>query len=338
MSSSFGLGEHVYQKTIQLFGSDPEPPFEDKARLEKDWGTAWGVDNDVGRIRSILVHRPGPELDMVDPNKKIAEIGSFGDLEKGWYWQSDHVPPMNELRAQHDKMVEIFKREGIEVHYLDGQGQTDGMLKSCYTRDSALMVKGGAVVCRMAPRIRQGEENVVSRTLAKLGVPILRTIHSNGMLEGGSFAWINSSTAVVGRSIRINDEAISQLDDVLKRQGVELLVVDLNGYTIHIDGSFVMVDKNLALVDATQLPFWFLERLRTMGVDTVEITPQDNPWIINGLAIAPGRYMMGNGASNRTLDLLQSKGVEVIPIDFDKMQLNGGGVHCSTCPLIRDSV
>ncbi len=83
---------------------------------------------------------------------------------------------------------------------------------------------------------------------------------------------------MVGRSIRINNEAIEQLDDVLKRQGVELLVVDLNGYTIHIDGSFVMVDKDLALVDATQLPYWFLEKLRELGVDTVEITPQDNPW------------------------------------------------------------
>jgi N-dimethylarginine dimethylaminohydrolase len=335
---SGGLAEHVYQKTIQMFGSSPEPAFENPSRLEKDWGQAWGVDNDVGRIRSILVHRPGPELDMVDPAKRIEEIGSYGDLEKGWYWQSDTVPDMDKLRAQHDGMVEVFRREGIEVHYLDGQGQTDGMLKAVYTRDSALMVKGGAVVCRMAPRIRQGEELVVTRTLAKLGVPILRTIHSTGMLEGGSFAWINSNTAVVGRSIRINDEAIEQLDDVLKRQGVELLVVDLNGYTIHIDGSFVMVDKNLALVDPTQLPYWFLEKLRALGVDTVEITPQDNPWIINGLAIAPGRYMMGNGASNRTLDLLQSKGVEVIPLDFDLVQLNGGGIHCSTMPLIRDSV
>lgn len=335
---SGGLAEHVYQKTIQMFGSSPEPEFEDASRLQKDWGQAWGVDNDVGRIRSILVHRPGPELDMVDKAKRIEEIGSYGDLEKGWYWQSDTVPDMDKLRAQHDNMVDIFKREGIEVHYLDGQGQTDGMLKACYTRDSALMVKGGAVVCRMAPRIRQGEEMVVTRTLAKLGVPILRTIHSTGMLEGGSFAWINSKTAVVGRSIRINNEAIEQLDDVLKRQGVELLVVDLNGYTIHIDGSFVMVDKDLALVDATQLPYWFLEKLRELGVDTVEITPQDNTWIINGLAIAPGRYMMGNGASNRTLDLLQKKGVEVIPVDFDLVQLNGGGIHCSTMPLMRDSV
>ena len=143
---------------------------------------------------------------------------------------------------------------------------------------------------------------------------------------------------MVGRSIRVNDEAISQLDDVLKRQGVELIVVDLCGYLIHIDGAFVMIDHDLALVDPTQLPFWFLERLKDLKIRTIEITPADNGWIINGLAVAPGRYIMGDGASNRTLDAMQHAGMEIIPVQYDRMQLNGGGIHCSTTPLERDSV
>ncbi|MEM9470845.1 MAG: arginine deiminase family protein [Pseudomonadota bacterium] len=333
--ASSAHAEHLYQTTIKLFGSEPEPPFEDERRLLADWGRTWGVDNDVGKIRSILMHRPGPELNMVDPAKKLEETGTFGDLEEGWYWQSDEIPPADDMRAQHDALVEVLRAEGVEVHFLNGG--TDRLLKACYTRDPVIMVKGGAIVCRMAPRIRQGEELVVTRTLAELGIPILRTIHSNGMLEGGSFAWINPQTAVVGRSIRVNDEAISQLDDVLKRQGVELIVVDLCGYLIHIDGAFVMVDHDLALVDPTQLPFWFLERLKDLNVRTVEITPADNGWIINGLAVAPGRYIMGDGASNRTLDAVQQAGVEIIPVQYDKMQLNGGGIHCSTTPLERDS-
>ncbi|MEK9704708.1 MAG: hypothetical protein VW233_01725 [Paracoccaceae bacterium] len=31
-------------------------------------------------------------------------------------------------------------------------------------------------------------------------------------------------------------------------------------------------------------------------------------------------------------------GVEIVQIPYDKVQLNGGGIHCSTCPLVRDSV
>ena len=39
---------YLYQMTIKLFGSQPEPPFEDPGELEAVWGRAWGVDNDVG--------------------------------------------------------------------------------------------------------------------------------------------------------------------------------------------------------------------------------------------------------------------------------------------------
>jgi len=224
----------------------------------------------------------------------------------------------------------------VEVEYLEGVESP--RLKSCYTRDPLIMVKGGAIVCRMAPHIRRGEELPVTRTLARLGVPVLRTIHSNGIIEGGSFAWLNSSTAVIGRSIRVNDEAISQLDDVLKRQGVELLVVDLCGYQIHIDGAFVMINPGLAMVDPSQLPYWFLQKLKSLDIDSIEISPADNSWIINCLAISPGRIIMPEGASPRVADELARHSVEVISLDYDQVQLNGGGIHCSTCPLIRDPV
>ena len=43
------------------------------------------------------------------------------------------------------------------------------------------------------------------------GVPILRTVQGSGLMEGGSFAWINSRTAVVGRSIRVNEAGVQPL-------------------------------------------------------------------------------------------------------------------------------
>jgi N-dimethylarginine dimethylaminohydrolase len=169
-------------------------------------------------------------------------------------------------------------------------------------------------------------------------MPILRTLNGTAMLEGGGFGWIDQRTAVVCRSIRCNDEGIQQVREVLEKQGVELLVVDMTGYQIHIDGAFVMVDRDLALVDPSQLPFWFLEKLKALKVRTIEITPSDSSWIINSLAVRPGRIIMSGGGSNRTLDKLAKADVEVIPISYEAMQLNGGGLHCSTTPLIRDSI
>ena len=325
-----------YNQTIKLFGAEAEPAFETPEQQEAVWGRRWGCDTDVGRLRLVLMHRPGAEMAVIDPAKRIKEIGAFGDPEAGWYWQSDEIPPLAEMQAQHDGLVAALRQEGVEVVFLDGV--SDGRIKSCYTRDSSVAVKGGAVVCRLGPRVRRGEEAAVTRTLANLGAPILRTVHGSGLMEGGSFAWIDAKTAVVGRSIRVNEDGARQLEEVLAAQGVELIRVDMAGYDIHIDGAFVMIDAGLALVDAERLPYAFLERLKAMGVRAIEITPADSSWIVNCLAVSPGRIIMPEGASNRTLDLLARHDVETVTLPYDKMALNGGGIHCSTCPLVRDPV
>lgn len=326
----------VYNETVRMFAIGGDPPHEDPAELEASWGRAWGLSNDVGRIRSILMHRPGPEMAVVDPSKRIERIGSYGDLDEHWYFQSEDPPDVPAMQAQHDALVAALERRGVEIIYQEGVG--DRMLKAVYTRDPLQMVKGGAIVNRMGTRIRRGEELVTTRTLAKHGIPILRTLNGSAVMEGGTFAWLNDRTAVIGCGVRVNREGARQVGEVLAAQGVELIVIDLVGYDIHLDVGFLMVDRDLALVSPMNLPHAFLQTLKDLGIDTVEITPEDDGWIVNGLAVAPRELLIPEGASERTLEELDRKGVtwEVIP--YDKVQLNGGGLHCSTTPLIRDAV
>jgi N-dimethylarginine dimethylaminohydrolase len=99
-----------------------------------------------------------------------------------------------------------------------------------------------------------------------------------------------------------------------------------------------MIDKDLALVNPMGLPYSFLELLKDLKIDAVEMTPRDDGWIVNGLAAAPGDLLIPEGASDQTLAELDKKGVKVEVIPFDKVHLNGGGLHCSTTPLFRDPV
>ena len=191
----------IYTQTIKTFAAGAEPPFEDPTELMASWGKVWGIDNDVGKIRAILMHRPGPELNVVDPAKRLAEIGSFGDPAVGWYFQSDTPPDLPLMQRQHDGFVAALQAEGVEVHYMEGEA--GNRLKQIYTRDPVIMVKGGAIVCRMGARIRRGEELAVTRTLAKIGIPILRTISGSGIMEGGSFAWLNEKTCAIGVGVRL---------------------------------------------------------------------------------------------------------------------------------------
>jgi N-dimethylarginine dimethylaminohydrolase len=282
------------------------------------------------------MHRPGDELKVVDPKKKLDDIGAYGDDEAGWYWRGDSVPPLAAMQAEHDGLVATLKAEGVEVAYVDAI--KPGRMKSCYTRDSVIALDGGAIVTRMGPPIRRGEEWAVTRTLARIGMPILRTIHGSAILEGGSFAMINAKTAVLGLSSRVNEEGARQLEEVLRVLGIELLRVHLTGYRLHIDGAFVMIDAETALINPPQLPFWFLQKLEEMKIRTIEVCHEDGTSAINCLAVSPGRVIMSDQVSPRTREKLDRAQISVVTIPYDKVYLGGGGIHCSTAPLIRDPV
>ncbi len=68
------------------------------------------------------------------------------------------------------------------------------------------------------------------------------------------------------------------------------------------------------------------------------INRQDDEWVVNCLAVRPDQVIMPHGLADKTRMALDGLGVEVIEIAYDKVQLNGGGIHCSTCPLIRNSI
>jgi len=232
-------------------------------------------------------------------------------------------------------MTDALRAEGVEVVYLEGV--LPHMTKSVFTRDPAIIVKGGAIICRMGVSYRRGEELPTMRTLAQLGMPILHTIHGTGLMEGGSFLWLNDRTAVVSVGHRSNAEGARQLAEVLSTLGVELLCVDNLGYGLHIDGSIVMVDVDKALVFVQDLPWWFLMRLEELGIHIVEADPRDGGMGVNCLAVRPGRVIMSSHA-RRSAERLEQAGVKVVLVDYDEIHKSGGGVHCSTLPLIRDEV
>jgi N-dimethylarginine dimethylaminohydrolase len=328
-------GDYSYNRLIAAFPSQPEPAFEDPEMQSLVWGRRWGCTTDVGPLRVVLLHRPGPEVNVVDPAKYLPDIGAYGDPETGWYWRGPELPDLTRMQTQHDGLVRLLEAEGVEVVALEGVSSR--CPKSVSVRDAVVAVGGGVVVCRLGARVRRGEERAVTRTLGRLGTPILRTIHGTGILEGGSVAWLTERVAVVGMGTRANAEGTRQLEEVLRAQGVELLRAELPGYRQHLDGLLVMVDIDTALINPTLLPYTLVERLRELKIRTIDLHPDDHPFTVNCLALRPGRVVMSE-ASGHTLDRLARAGIEVTSLPFDGVYRGGGGIHCSTAPLVRDPV
>ena len=189
-------------------------------------------------------------------------------------------------------------------------GGSMGDVKAVFTRDQAIAVDGGAIICRMGPvgvergYGRRGEESYITQVIAGLGMPILRTIHGTGLVEGGSLT------------------------------DTRLIRVPLTGHALHIDGAIVMVDHDKALINMARLPYWFLDELKQLGIQTIHVWPSEGH-AVNCLAVRPGRVLISEGCP-RTRERLQAAGVESIEIDYSEIRKNGGGIHCSTLPLVRE--
>ncbi len=327
-----------YHLVLKRIPPQAEPGFEDEAMQERVWGRRWGVRNDVGQIRLCLVHRPGPEIEIMAADKYDPKIEALIDDSEQWYFRSDRGASLQQMQAEHDGLVAALEEEGVEVVYMEGSPRDP---KATFTRDVGIVIKGGIIISRMGPvgnapgTGRRGEERFAMKQVVELGMPVVRTIHGTGLFEGGSFCWLDEKHAAVGMSYRQNEEGVRQIEEVLTVLGAEVIRIPLVGHSLHLDACIVMVDHDVALIRIARLPYWFLDTLAELGIRAVEVDPRDNNMTTNCLAVAPGKVIMCAG-SDRTAEKFDNLGITVKQIPYDEIHKNGGGIHCSTLPLIRD--
>ena len=265
---------------------------------------------------------PGDEFARVRTDCWDERAQALVDPDGGWYWESREAPDLELIQSQHAGLRSALEAEGVDVVVIQ-ESAAPHLSRPMYTRDPLCTVPGGAIIGRMAPAMRRGEERAVTQAVAELGMPILRTIHGAGLLEGGSFVKLTPRLAAYGTSFRCNPEGARQLREVLDVLGIELLVFPLPGWSIHIDGHIGMVDVDKALVDAAGLPYWFLDRLAAEGIEAIPC-PAGEEWAINSLAVRPGKVIMCDGYP-RAREALERRGVEVVAVAYDEIQKGGGG-------------
>jgi arginine deiminase len=83
----------------------------------------FGTDSEVGRLRAVLVHRPGPELKRVTPRTRD-RLGFGG------------VPWVARAQREHDALTDVLRDRGAEVLYLTGLLQD--VLEYAAARDEAI--------------------------------------------------------------------------------------------------------------------------------------------------------------------------------------------------------
>jgi len=296
-----------------------ETPFA--GEVQQYWGGDWGVSSEVGDLKAVLLRRPGAEIEnMTDPAP--------------WRWLALMDP--QRARQQHDDLAAAYRSHGAQVYYVEEM--RPDRPNALYMRDNMFMTPEGAILARQAIAARRGEEMYVGRALARLGVPIVRTISGCGVFEGACALWVDRETVILGHGNRANKEGLQQVAETLGYMGVKHFIpFQIPFGHAHVDGLMAMIDHDLAMIFPWQVSHEVWRALHDRGIQVLEAPSVEEVKLnsaVNFVTLAPRKVLMVKG-NPRTCELLARHGVEIVEIDISELQKGWGALHCMTAFLKR---
>jgi N-dimethylarginine dimethylaminohydrolase len=238
-------------------------------------------------------------------------------------------------RAQHDALAQAFRDQGVAVHYVDPGGIPSPNL--IFVADLLLTTPEGVILGRPASTVRAGEERLVARRLADLGIPILRSVRGHGTFEGADAAWVNPDVVLLATGLRTNAQGVAQVAELLREMDVEVIPVGLPYGAMHMMGTLRFLDRDLAIAWPGRVPFAAVDALRSHGY-TVLFAPEESEAIdgaaLNFVTLGPGSVLMPAG-NPVTEEYLGSVGVVCHTVEVDELVKAAGAIGCLTGVLER---
>lgn len=285
----------------------------------------WGIDNDYGPLRDVLLGRPdhyrwvdaGPITRRTLQNQ--AKTGVAFNLQTA--------------QAQHAEMVRIYEAAGVACHYLAAD---EVLHRNFFARDSSAMTPWGALICHMQLKCRRADYVTAIRFYQENGIPIWNYATA-GHFEGGDFVILEPGCVLIGYCGERSEEAgAEQVAQFVRAEGWEAQVAPISREFVHMDGLVVPLAPKLLVACLDAMENWLVDWLRAKGFDFVDVGYGEAKDLgVNLVALGNDRVlsMKGSGQLN---DKMRALGFAVYDPDMSMFTLGGGGVHCLCQALRRD--
>jgi len=288
----------------------------------------YGSQEMSGKLRRVLMRRPGKSLAKADPAK--------------WHFGETFNP--EKAIAQHEAFSQIVAAYGCEITWLDESDS--GLADAMFAHDPSFVTEHGAVVLQMGKALREREPKLHELAYRDLDIPILGKLTGNATAEGGDMIWVDRKTLAVGRGARTNQAGIDQLRTILEPHAIEVIDYDLPygqgpDACLHLMSVVSPLASDLALVFAPMMPFAFRALMEERGIRCLEAPAEEfaasNGLNLNVLPLAPRDVVMVEGFL-QTRKLMEGAGCRVQTFEADALCIAcEGGPTCLTRPILRES-
>ena len=297
-------------------------------------------------LKKVLMHRP--EVELSELTEETLDHFHFSA-----------VPDIDRFLDEFDALVAALQSMGAEVLLVnellaaddEAMAYISRRANMVYTRDLAVMTPAGGILLGMALDSRKGDPAIIGRVWEKLGVPLLGALEPDGLLEGGGVTYFRGDTVIAGRCDRTNEIGLQRFEAMMKQAGMKRMVtIPCYPGTIHVDGFFVLIDQDLAIVHPPSLDYgpaiikdlatgetreqMMMDFLAAEGVDLIVIDESDGPAAANFVMTGP-RQIVGYEWAERVMSEVERRGGRAIGVPGRELIKGNAGPHCMTCPIER---
>ena len=268
---------------------------------------------EADRLRKVLMSPPLEKYDVFHFDYYDLLIHDFIEM-----------PDLKKARIQHERLVDIFKENGVEVEMVEPNPQFPNL---CFVRDTAVITPQGAIPSSFCLKSRMGEEKIIASKLREIGIPVLEPIRPPGCFEGASCIYFCAGPcALIASSSQTNLDGIKQISEAVRSQGIDdIRIVEHADY--HLDGVIGVVSHDTFVVKEQ-----YKDDKSLRGFNVIPVP--DELLATNVVLLRDWKVVAYEGAKE-SIRIMEKEGVDVIPADISEFAKMMGGPHCLTLDLDR---
>ena len=227
---------------------------------------------------------------------------------------SGPAPDFEGVVAEHRSYVTALRTGGVQVTVLDALEQFPD---SIFVEDPALVFSQAAVLLRPGAPTRMGEAQELSATLAARFPEVLRL--SDGFADGGDIL-VTPDRVLIGLSARTNQVGAACLRVLLGSIGLTSQVVHVPRGTLHLKSDCSLIDEETVLATEELAKSGVLDGFR------IFVVPKEERSATNALRINDVVFI--RAGCPRTLDMLVTHGLNVLPLPVSEIAKVDAGLSC----------
>jgi dimethylargininase len=224
------------------------------------------------------------------------------------------APVFENIVAEQQSYIAALEAAGVRVTVLDALEQFPD---SIFVEDPALVFRQAAILLRPGAPSRMAEARELAPALKARFATVLEL--NEGVADGGDIL-VTPDRVLIGLSARTNESGAADLQRLLESIGMASKVVRVPRGTLHLKTDCSLVDEETILATSELAGSGLLEGYRTV------VVPPDERHASN--AIRVNEVVLVRADCPRTLDLLQKRGLNVVPLHVSDIAKIDAGLSC----------